>query len=97
MATYNLTADGSTAGERQVQTHSARDSVQDGFVVVTGTFGAGTVTIEYSIDGTTWLAGASPVSFTANGLSSFKVHPSLLYRATLAGATAPDVDVTFLT
>lgn len=61
-----------------------------------GSFGGGTVTLEWSPNnGTTWLpvdrSGDTYVTFTANGSGRFTLQPCLI-RANLAGATSPNVN-----
>ncbi len=94
----NLAADGSTSGRRIY--NSSRGEPNTLTFFVTGTFGAGTVTLETSPDsGTTWVSVGSDGEFTADGqvdliLRSDPTTP-LLVRATIAGSTTPDVDTVF--
>jgi hypothetical protein len=58
-----------------------------------GTFGGGTVALQWTPDGgTDWLAvdasGNTFVTFTANGAGGFELPPCQI-RAVLTGATAP--------
>lgn len=87
---HNLTADGSTPASIVQFTRTV-----DIVVVATGSFGGGTLTIEQSVDGVAW--GATALTFIdAAGAGSFKTASPLQHRATLAGATAPNVNVTFI-
>lgn len=80
----NLTDNGSTTA---VMWHGGEIQV-----CATGTFGTGTVVLEYSYDeGTTWATVGSG-SLTANGTFVEKVAPGPV-RATLSGASGPDINV----
>jgi len=88
--TYNLTADGSTAA-----------FAVEGLITIaaTGTFGSGTLTVELSFDDTTWFAatyesGAS-AALSADGAVNIYTGPCSM-RCTLAGATTPDIDITYV-
>jgi len=61
-------------------------------LAVFGTFGGGTVTIEVSLDGTNYVVLDS---FTAAGFGTYTifVDNGSKIRATLAGATSPDITV----
>lgn len=67
-----------------------------GTVMVWGTFGGGTVTLQMSPDnGTTWwnvdrVGDTAFATFTANGEAGFRLGLCLL-RFNLTGATAPSV------
>jgi hypothetical protein len=73
---------------------SARWHGGRGVFAAYGTFGGGTVKLQWSPDdGTTWLDvdnGTSYVTFTANGSGGFEL-PNCLIRASLSGATSPSV------
>lgn len=61
-----------------------------------GTFGGGTVTLQWSPDGgTTWLnadpSGFTFTTFTAGGIGGFEL-PTCSIRAVLSGATAPNIN-----
>lgn len=72
-------------------------------VSVFGTFGSGTVTLQYSPDGGSTkidvTQNGTAVTFTANGGRnvelgfSNKLGEEILLYATMAGSTTPDVDV----
>lgn len=77
-------------------------------IYVVGDFGSGTVSLFTSPDNkTTFVAindsTGSAISYTANGATNFEVQSSatpgeeVALRATLAGATDPDVDVILFT
>lgn len=87
--TFNLTADGSTPSQ------GGTPSEYRVTMVATGTFGGGAIDIEVSVDGTNWAALVA-LPLTSTSAESFFVHPDLQYRATLSGATAPDIDITFV-
>lgn len=61
-------------------------------IVASGTFGGGTLTLEYSHDGTTFVSSGQ--TLTANGAISFQERPSMPWRVTLSGATAGSVTAT---
>ena len=88
MAYFNLTAN------EQSAVFNARDRVH---VRLTGTFGTGTVTLQYEDDTPTtpaWVAfpgtsswtSAADASVTLPGVGNYKC------RLDLSGATAPDID-----
>lgn len=59
-----------------------------------GTFGGGTLTLKWSIDGTTFVPfndGVSDVALTAAGGREV-IAPGRKVRVTLSGATSPDID-----
>lgn len=68
----------------------------DRSVQVTGTFGAATVTIQGSNDGTNWFTLNSPqgtaMNFTAAGLLAVQEHVNFL-RPIVTGGTAPSITV----
>lgn len=94
MATYTLTADGSTAAQRKTEVPGYYEPTV--IMVASGDFGSGTLTVEYSVDGTTWVEDGA-IALTDEGVARFSVHPLMQFRATLANATNPDIAVTFLT
>jgi len=61
-------------------------------IAVFGTFDSGTVTIEVALDGTNY---APLDAFTSAGFGSYTIHVDngSKIRATLAGATSPDITV----
>lgn len=61
-------------------------------IAVFGTFDGGTVTIEVALDGTNY----TPLdTFTAAGFRNYTAHVDngTMIRASLAGATSPDINV----
>lgn len=64
-----------------------------------GTFGSGTLTIQASFDGTTWITitgvTAAAVSLTAAGMFPFRLPPCLV-RGVLTGSTDATVDFDLL-
>jgi hypothetical protein len=61
-----------------------------------GTFGGGTLTLECSRDGgTTWLScdrgGTTITTFTSNSVGNFQLNAKYKVRATLTGATSPNI------
>ena len=61
-----------------------------------GTFGGGTLTLECSRDGgTTWLScdrgGTTITTFTSSGVGNFQLNAKYKVRATLTGATSPNI------
>lgn len=84
----NLTANGSTASiDLRNVTHTIPTLVG---LLVNGTWGGGTITVEYSADNSTWLASA--ITSTADGHADIPRYAGFV-RVTLSGATAPDLDV----
>jgi hypothetical protein len=87
----NLDADGSTVGLTFLF------NLDNVVVSAVGTFGSGTLTIQGSPDGIGWYDltdefDGSVLALTANGMARIVGdHPYI--RATLVGATTPDVDV----
>jgi hypothetical protein len=63
-----------------------------------GTFGSGTVTAEYSLDGGTTAIPVTGVSLAANGNSGgpYRAAQGTLVRPVLAGATSPSITVQLL-
>jgi len=57
-----------------------------GWMLVYGTFGSGSMDLEYTFDGTTAISSASTV--TANGGGTFELPPCQV-RATLSGSSGP--------
>jgi len=61
-------------------------------IIASGTWGGGTLTLEYSHDGSTWVSSGS--TLTANGTILFNDRPGLNWRVTLAGATGGSITAT---
>ena len=60
---------------------------------VFGTFSSGTVILQASRDnGTTWITVPN-TTLTANGYVNFQINSVCLIRATLSGATSPNLRV----
>jgi len=64
-------------------------SAQTLVIVAAGTWGGGTLTLEYSFDGSTFVSSAK--TLTANGVIEFVNRPGLVWRVTLAGATGGSI------
>lgn len=62
----------------------------NGLYSVTGSFGGGTCTLEYSLDGTTFQSVGSDGALTAAGGVGFWLPPCAI-RANLTGATGPSL------
>lgn len=62
--------------------------------IIHGTFGSGTLTMQYSSDGVNWVADTELV-YTSAGVGSFISHPYVYFRAALTGATTPAITITF--
>lgn len=62
-------------------------------ILVAGTFGGGTATLEVSADGTNWYPTDPAASWTSSGLKAVTLGKGILFRVTLAGATAPSLNV----
>lgn len=58
-------------------------------ILAYGTWGGGTLTLEYSSDDSTYVSSGS--SLTANGSIEFQEAPGLFWRVTLAGATGGSI------
>lgn len=61
-------------------------------VFCTGTFGGGTVSLEVSEDGVTWLADPDLV-FTADSVVNMYINENIYMRGTLAGSLGADVSL----
>lgn len=63
-------------------------------LVAFGTWGGGTLTLEYTVDGgTTWIA-LSGLSMTANGTTGdIRAASGTLFRPVLTGSTSPALTV----
>jgi hypothetical protein len=85
-APLNLTADGST---------TAIQFQGDGTIIVRGNLGGGTLSVESSPKGVGDYVVEEDGTFTATGQKNIRIGPSDV-RFTLAGATAPNVDVYFV-
>ena len=89
MATlYNLTANSSTDAQRVYG-----DITFD----VSGTFGGGTLALEFSIDGSSgWYTPTDDhdvaIEYTSAGSRGMR-HGGIYIRHTLTGATAPNIDI----
>lgn len=81
----NLDADGQTA------TYQYEGG--DGSYTAFGTFGSGTATLQYSIDGTTFIDVSSDAALTANGGVAITNLPPCSVRVNLSGSTSPDLNV----
>lgn len=88
MKTYALSANGSTATFTPPIYEDLGVTLE---VSVTGTFGAGSVTLEQSPDGTNWFTCGTAI--TAKARQVIPVYSGSLLRVTLAGATAPSLAV----
>lgn len=83
---WTFSADGNGASQ-QLNHRNAFD------IDAWGTWGSGTLTVQYSPDnGTTWIT-VSGVSLTANGSATMGGVPGDLFRPVLAGATNPSLTV----
>jgi len=58
-------------------------------IIAAGTFGGGTLTLEYSFDGATFVSSGQ--TLTANGVIEFVDRPGMIWRVTLSGATGGSV------
>jgi hypothetical protein len=87
MSTALLTASDNASSETQ---HDGSSS--PAVIVASGTWGGGTLTLEYSHDGTTFVTSGQ--TLTANGAISFNKRPGLHWRVTLSGATGGSITAT---
>lgn len=88
----NLTADGSTTGK----VIKFRGDFAD--IEVTGTFGGAAITFQrLGSDGSTWIderdESGTVVSITQNEIVRISIPYSVTLRATAAGTTTTDIDV----
>lgn len=90
----NLAANGSTStfqgNARWASGHNEYNTL-----LAYGTWGGGTLAIEVSFDDSNWVAytyNGAAVSMTADGAREFIVNAPFV-RATLSGATGPDLNV----
>lgn len=104
LQTANLTADGTTLIATLNQKH--KWPTNEIGIHAHGTYGSGTLTFQYSMDGGTTKVtikdgpstSASDVSYTASGGFTWKSPvttggQAVLLYAVLSGATSPDIDV----
>lgn len=64
----------------------------EGTLIAYGTFGSGTVALQFSPDnGNTWIDAG--VSLTADGHGAFDLPAGVSLRANLSGASSPSVNV----
>ena len=63
----------------------------NGYFTAQGTFGSGTIKLQFSTDGSTWSDVGSQTSLTASGGGMFENLPKCSLRVNLAGATAPTI------
>lgn len=94
MASFEFNANGSTAAQG-FKGYRAAGAMPEVGVIVQGTFGGGTLTVEYSLDGVVWVPDGT-LEFTEAGTGFFKLPYACSYRATLSGSTTPDLTVHFL-
>lgn len=87
----NLLTASDNASSSPVSSESNRSRV----IVAHGTFGGGTLTLEYSTDGGDNYASSSK-TLTADGSIEFNEVPSLAWRVTLSGATGGAVTADYL-
>ncbi len=70
------------------------ESANQRIIIASGSFGGGTLTLQHSVDGTVWVT--SGLTLTAAGKIEFREQPGLIWRVTLAGATAGSVTVDYI-
>jgi len=78
-----------TASDNASSATQQGDATTSRVIIAAGTFGGGTMTLEYSFDGSTFVATSS--TLTANGVIAFEERPGMYWRVTLAGATGGSV------
>jgi len=61
-------------------------------IIASGTFGGGTLTLEYSADGATFVTAG--LTLTADGVIQHRPTAGVQWRVTLAGATGASVTAT---
>ena len=81
----NLLTTSDNASSSAVSPQDSRARV----IVAYGTFGGGTLTLEYSVDGSNY--ESSGKTLTATGSIEFREQPGVLWRVTLSGPTAGSV------
>jgi len=74
--------------------NASSDAQSDGsahttVIVAAGTWGGGTLTLEYSFDGSAF--ASSGQTLTANGVIEFTDRPGMIWRVTLSGATGGSI------
>lgn len=83
-----LEADGST--------QAVKWNGGEGSFVASGTFGGGSLSLEFSNDDkATWIALGGDATITEGGGSGFILPLGVWVRATLTGATDPSINVSF--
>ena len=88
MAQGNLTADGSTVWFRCHTETGVRISAK-------GDFGGGTITLQNQLNSTTYSLldeSQTALTYTSNFDEFLKLRDGDVFRATLSGATSPDID-----
>ncbi len=86
-----FTAQASNATGTAVKTTHTQTTLA--LLSVYGTFGGGTVTVQYSPDGgTTYVNFPTPVSITAAGSVQITLPAGVTLQATLAGAAGPSIN-----
>lgn len=94
VSTFNLIADGSSAALRRDVVSSQGSRGENVGVLAEGSFGTGAVTLEGSVDKTTWVQ-IGTLSLSADGIGH-EIAKVPWVRITLTGATAPDVNVSII-
>lgn len=79
-----LTASNNASSDSQNSSSSRLNKI-----IAHGTWGGGTLTLEYSSDDSTFATSAK--TLTADGSIEFQEAPGLFWRVTLAGATAGSI------
>lgn len=87
MSTALLTASGNASSAAQTA-----DDSQAITIIASGTFGGGTLTLEYSADASTYVTAG--LTLTAAGIIQHRPTAGVTWRVTLAGATAGSVTAT---
>lgn len=89
-----FTADGSSTVFQPAVRATIGGSAKPDTLMATGIWGSGTITVEVSPDGTTWISltdGADTASLSANGALNFQANVPFA-RLTMSGSTTPNVD-----
>lgn len=81
------------AASNNASSATQQGSADTGYTVVAhGTWGGGTLTLEYSANGTDFVTSGQ--TLTADGAMDFTARAGLYWRVTLAGATAGGISAT---
>lgn len=91
-----ITVDGSTAAI----TLGQRPGPEPFMVVLRGTWGGGTITLQTTVDGTNWVTckddSGTAIAWTSDGAYGVNLPPGGTYRLTLSGSSSPSLNWAFV-